>query len=148
MEKEIRLSGIMKKLVSLLILLVAFEVWAQNSVAPDVSSQLPSAREFLDMDLDSAFKLIAGLNKEEAKVLSNQILLETRKEYPKAENFYYLISHVEEIKAVKKEENRLWSLISVYVIALVLFGGFLGYVLLKQRKNIRELNEILKRENP
>ncbi|XDD42564.1 hypothetical protein AB3N58_14935 [Leptospira sp. WS60.C2] len=104
---------------------------------------IPSAEEFLKMDLDKSIRLVESLSKEEAKVLVSELRLEVKKSYPKADHFYFLISHLEEIQAIEKEQARLKSLLWVYVLAFVLFTGFLGLILLRQRKAIRDINQML-----
>ncbi|MCW7474513.1 hypothetical protein [Leptospira levettii] len=104
---------------------------------------LPSAEEFLNMDLDKSIRLVESLSKEEAKVLVSDLRLEVKKSYPKVDHFYFLISHLEEIQAIEKEQARLKSLLWVYVLAFILFTGFLGLILLRQRKAIRDINQML-----
>ncbi|GBF43667.1 hypothetical protein LPTSP2_29700 [Leptospira ellinghausenii] len=104
---------------------------------------LPSAEDFLNMDLDKSIRLVESLSKEEAKVLVSDLRLEVKKSYPKADHFYFLISHLEEIQAIEKEQARLRSLLWVYVLAFLLFTGFLGLILLRQRKAIRDINQML-----
>lgn len=99
----------------------------------------PSAQEFLEMPLDKAFPIISQLKKEEAKELITQIRTIARAKNPDVDKLYFLLSHLEEIQAVEKEQSRLESLIWVYGLAFALFSGFLFYVLLTQRKAIREL---------
>ncbi|XDD46248.1 hypothetical protein AB3N60_16310 [Leptospira sp. WS39.C2] len=105
---------------------------------------LPSAEEFLKMDLDKSIRLVESLSKEDSKILVSELRAEMKKSYPKADHFYFLISHLEEIQAIEKEQARLKSLLWVYVLAFVLFTGFLGLILLRQRKAIRDINQMLR----
>ncbi|EOQ96898.1 hypothetical protein LEP1GSC195_3562 [Leptospira wolbachii serovar Codice str. CDC] len=104
---------------------------------------LPSAEEFLKMDLDRALPLVESLSKEDSKVLVSELRTEVKKSYAKADNFYFLISHLEEIQAIEKEQARLRSLLWVYGLAFFLFFGFLGFLLLRQRQAIRDINQML-----
>ncbi|TGN06363.1 hypothetical protein [Leptospira bandrabouensis] len=104
---------------------------------------LPSADEFLKMDLDKALPLIESLSKEDSKVLVSELRTEIKKSYPKGDHFYFLISHLEEIQAIEKEQARLRSLLWVYGLAFILFFGFLGFLLLRQRQAIRDINQML-----
>ncbi|MCG6147022.1 hypothetical protein EHQ96_05510 [Leptospira levettii] len=113
------------------------------SVSALSAEPLPSAEEFLNMDLDKSIRLVESLSKEEAKVLVSDLRLEVKKSYPKVDHFYFLISHLEEIQAIEKEQARLKSLLWVYALAFVLFTGFLGLILLRQRKAIRDINQML-----
>ncbi|MGE8721138.1 hypothetical protein ACO2KH_08235 [Leptospira terpstrae] len=104
---------------------------------------LPSGEEFLKMDLDRALPLVESLSKEDSKVLVSELRAEIKKSYSKADHFYFLISHLEEIQAVEKEQARLKSLLWVYGMAFFLFFGFLGFLLLRQRQAIRDINQML-----
>lgn len=104
---------------------------------------LPSAEEFLKMDLDKTLPLVESLSKEDSKVLVSELRTEIKKSYPKADHFYFLISHLEEIQAIEKEQARLRSLLWVYGLAFFLFFGFLGFLLLRQRQAIRDINQML-----
>ncbi|EPG73656.1 hypothetical protein LEP1GSC058_3185 [Leptospira fainei serovar Hurstbridge str. BUT 6] len=103
-----------------------------------------TAKEFLSKDLDSVFPLIKDLKKKEADVLISQIREEARKNWSQADQFYFLVSHLSTISAIEEEQSRLKGLIWVYILGLALFGGFVGYVLYRQRKLVQELNELLK----
>lgn len=104
---------------------------------------LPSGEEFLKMDLDRALPLVESLSKEDAKVLVSELRTEIKKSYSQADHFYFLISHLEEIQAIEKEQARLRSLLWVYGLAFFLFFGFLGFLLLRQRQAIRDINQML-----
>jgi len=101
--------------------------------------------EFLNMNTDRAFEIIAGLNKTEAEELVSGIRQAAKKDYKKIDNFYFLISHLESIKAVEKEQKRLASLNMVYALGFLLFTGFTLYLFLAQRKTIRELKAYLEK---
>ncbi|TGL39077.1 hypothetical protein [Leptospira perdikensis] len=104
---------------------------------------LPSGEEFLKMDLDRALPLVESLSKEDSKILVSELRAEIKKSYPKVDHFYFLISHLEEIQAIEKEQARLRSLLWVYGLAFFLFFGFLGFLLLRQRQAIRDINQML-----
>ena len=124
----------MKYLIRLIIILVLFQpvfLYSENQ---------PTAQQFMEMNTEEAFSAISKMNKEDSTVLITQIRKEAKKDYKKIDNFYFLISHLEEIKAVEIEQNRLRSLHLVYILALLLFLSFLIYVFINQRKIIKELN--------
>lgn len=103
-----------------------------------------TAKEFLEMKLDAVFPLIQNMKKQEADVLLTQIREEARKSWAQSDNYFFLLDHLTTIKAIEEEQNRLKGLLWVYVLGLALFGGFVLYVLFRQRRLIRELNELLK----
>ncbi|TGL74995.1 hypothetical protein [Leptospira jelokensis] len=122
------------------VIFVFFVFLFVSSISAEV---LPSAEEFLNMDLDKSIRLVESLSKEDSKTLVSELRMEMKKSYPKADHFYFLISHLEEIQAIEKEQARLKSLLWVYTLAFVLFTGFLGLILLRQRKAIRDINQML-----
>lgn len=94
------------------------------------------------MDLDKSLPFIERLSKEQTKELITSLRQEVKASYPKIDHFYFLISHLEEVSAVEKEQARLRSLLWVFVLALILFSGFLGFLLLRQRNAIRDINQL------
>lgn len=103
-----------------------------------------SAKDFLQMKSDKAMKLISGMSKIESAELITEIRKEAKKDFKQIDNFYFLISHLEEIKAVEVEQKRLKSLNLVYGLGLTLLLSFLLYVFMSQRKIIKEINMIKK----
>ncbi|WP_246052303.1 hypothetical protein [Leptospira idonii] len=120
-----------------LFLLISFPVFSQSQPAP-----LPSPKEFLEMDLEKTFPLVEKLNKEDTKELITQLRKEAKESYPKIDHFYFLISHLEEMQAIEKEQARLRSLLWVYGLGLFLFVGFLGFLLIRQRQAIRDIRDL------
>ncbi|MFB5650174.1 hypothetical protein ACE5IS_05975 [Leptospira wolffii] len=124
----------------ILLLLSGSSVLAEEKEAPVKIT----AKEFLEMKLDAVFPLIQNMKKQEADVLLTQIREEARKSWAQSDNYFFLVDHLATIKAIEEEQNRLKGLLWVYLLGLALFGGFVLYVLFRQRKLIRELNELLK----
>ncbi len=124
----------------LLLLLSSTLAFADEKAEPSKST----AKEFLEMKLDAVFPLIQNMKKQEAEVLLTQIREEARKSWAQSDNYFFLVDHLTSIKAIEEEQTRLKGLLWVYVLGLALFSGFVIYVLFRQRKLIRELNELLK----
>ncbi|MCC6275766.1 MAG: hypothetical protein IT569_07900 [Leptospiraceae bacterium] len=123
-------------------LILAFVI-LQNPAFADSKKKI-DYREFLNLSEEEIYPRISRLTKEEAATLVTQIRKDARKSYPEIDKFYLLISHIESIKAISEEESRLKSLNFVYILALALFVGLLGYALFYQRKSIEEVNRLLK----
>lgn len=121
---------------------VVFFSFVQPILAKDT---LPTGKELLEMDLEKSIRVIEGLSKEESKILVSEIRSEAKQVYPKADHFYFLISHLEEIQAIEKEQARLRSLLWVYALAFILFLGFVLFLLVRQRMAIRDINRLLER---
>lgn len=98
------------------------------------------AKEYLNSDLDRVFPILQKMKKEEAATLITQIREESRKEWSNADKFYFLISHLESIKAIEEEQERLKSLNEVYFIGVLLLSGFLVFSIFRQRALIRKIN--------
>ncbi|MDZ4724935.1 MAG: hypothetical protein SH817_02170 [Leptospira sp.] len=127
----------LKILFILLLSLIQFSLFAS-----DVTKPIPSAKEFLSMDLDKALPWIESLDKEETKELITSLRAEIKSSYPNIDHFYFLISHLEEISAIQKEQARLKSLLWVFGLALLLFVGFLAFLLQRQRSAIQHINQL------
>ncbi|MCB1176771.1 MAG: hypothetical protein KDK36_04235, partial [Leptospiraceae bacterium] len=90
----------MKFLLKFLILLLL----SCTIIYSDDAENKIDARDLMEMDLDSAFKTIHKLNKEETDSLITKIRVEARKDYKEIDKFYLLISHLESMKAIEEEE--------------------------------------------
>jgi hypothetical protein len=101
-----------------------------------------SVKDLFSMEESKSYQVIAKLNKEQTAELITQIRAEYRNEFKELDKFYLLISHLESIKAIEEEQARLKSLNLVYVLGLILLLSFLFYIILSQRKAIKQL-EIL-----
>jgi hypothetical protein len=121
---------------------VFFLIIFSSLLATEPTSESLSAKEFLNLELEKTLPLIEKLSKEETKELITSLRIEARTSYPKIDHFYFLISHLEEMTAIEKEQARLKSLLWVFGLALVLFMGFLAFLLLRQRKAINDINQL------
>ncbi|TGL78361.1 hypothetical protein [Leptospira yasudae] len=129
-------------------LLIFFALASTNAVLADQTSSstdketkpVMSAREYLNADLDRVFPIIQKMKKDEAAILITQIREESKKEWPNSDKFYFLISHLEGIKAIEEEHERLRSLNEVYLIGTLLLSGFLVFSIFRQRTLIRKIN--------
>lgn len=128
------------RLIFIFLVILPFYIFAQTSTKP-----ISKAKEFLEMDLDKTYPLIEKLSKEETKELITQIRKEVKTDFPKVDHFYFLISHLEEIQAIEKEQARLKSLLWVYGLAFFLFFGFMGYIFLSQRSAVKDINRMLEK---
>ncbi len=131
----------MKKLIyDFMLMYVFFFLFSNLSLIAQNNKNL-TATQVLNMPLDEAFQEIRNLNKEETKVLIDQIRVEARKDYPNIEKFYLLISHLESIKAIEEEKSRLKDLNLVYASGLILFLFVLLYVLYSQKQALLKIQQ-------
>lgn len=131
----------MKKFIFSLLLITLFHSFIISVSLNAQSKKKLTAQQVLDMSLDEAFEEIRKLNKEETKVLIDQIRVEAKKDYPNIEKFYLLISHLESIKAIEEEKSRLKDLNLVYALGLTLFLSVLLYTLYSQRKALARIQQ-------
>jgi hypothetical protein len=142
MEKQVRIRR-MKYFNFGIILSLLLTLGSQISAQENLPETKLTAKEFLEMKLDSVFPLIQNMSKQEADVLITQIREEARKSWAQSDNYFFLVEHLTTIKAIEEEQSRLKGLLWVYVLGLGLFSGFVIYVLFRQRKLINELNEMI-----
>ncbi|TGN10184.1 hypothetical protein [Leptospira ilyithenensis] len=128
-----------RSLVLSLLLCFSVSLFAEEKSS---AAALPTAKEFLEMDLEKTFPILEKLTKEETKEIITQIRSEAKEKYPKIDHFYFLISHLEEMQAIEKEQARLKNLLWVYGLGLFLFLGFLSFLMIRQRKAIQDINEL------
>ncbi|TGK28180.1 hypothetical protein EHQ12_12875 [Leptospira gomenensis] len=132
--------------ISIFSLLLLISLISPNTAfadaAADSSQTKPvmSAEDYLKADLDRVFPVIQKMKKEEAAILITQIREEAKKNWKDSDKFYFLISHLESIKAIEEEHARLKSLNEVYLIGSLLLGGFLVFSIFRQRALIRKIN--------
>lgn len=123
-----------KSVISFVFFCVSFTLSAQEK-------KVLSVDELFQISLDEAFQYVKKLNKEEAKVLIDQIRVEAKKDYPNIEKFYLLISHLETIRAIEEEKAHLRDLHLVYFLGLVLFVSLLLYTLYSQKKALEKIKQ-------
>jgi hypothetical protein len=113
---------------------------------PGNTSEKPriTAKALLEMPLDRAFPLIENLSKSDSQSLVSELRSLGKVKDPNFDTLYFLITHLEEIQAVEKEQNRLNSLNWVYLLGFLGFSGFLLYLMIQQRKTLRFLERNLK----
>ena len=128
-----------------------FLLFLGNSPASKIRAQ--DKREKIDFDKVQLFlqanpaesqKLIEDLSEQEMIEISSQIRFLARKKTPDIDKLYFILQSLEQKKANQLAQERLNHLLSVIFLTLVLFLGFLGYVLLQQRKIFRNISNIEK----
>ncbi len=102
-----------------------------------------SVKDFFSLSEQESFNSISKLSKEETASLITSIRSEARKDYKDIDKFYLLISHLESIKAIEEEQERLKGLNLVYQISLLLILLLLGYIIYSQKKTINEVKNLI-----
>ncbi|MCB1327280.1 MAG: hypothetical protein H7A21_19610 [Spirochaetales bacterium] len=115
--------------------LMAFPSLPALAQQPDLSA----ARELLAMPDQAAREAISKLTPEEAIALLSQVRAVARPRNPEVDRITLLITHLERIRAVEREQRRLNNLLIVIGVILGLFWIFLAYVFFDQRRTLRAL---------
>lgn len=110
---------------------------AQNIPKMEVASRL------LKMTPEEAKKQIEKMSVKETAVMITQIRFITRKHNRDMDRVYYLLKHLESIKANALAQKRLNNLLWVLAISVGLFSAFLIYIILDQKKAIGSLQKLL-----
>lgn len=131
----------MIKTKTFLLLLAINFLLSVQALAPQ-DQKKASAKDLLNMDMDSAYGTIEKMSKEESQEIITQIRALYREKDPEIDKFYFLISHLEEIRAIEKEQSRLKSLNWVYSLGFLLIMGLLVYIWLHQRKIQNQLERL------
>ncbi len=114
---------------------------AQSPTIPE--PDLSAARALLNMSPADANEAIKKYNAKEAEVLNTQLLSLLRPRNPDVDRVYGLIRHLETLRADAQAQNRLNTLLYVLGLTLLLFTGFLIYVIMDQRNSLRALQKLL-----
>jgi len=101
------------------------------------------AEDLLNQPPDSLLPRMEKLSKTESQELISKVRELARQDYPKIDNFYFVISHLEEIQAIEKEQARLESLLWVLGLGLLLFSS-LVFLLLWRLQTISKQIQYLK----
>lgn len=114
-----------------------FQIYSEENSKKNLSLQ-----GFFSLTEQESFQYISKLSKEETSVLITSIRSEARKEYKNIDKFYLLISHLESIKAIQEEHERLKSLNLVYIISLFIILLLLFWVIYSQKKTLSEIKNL------
>ncbi len=115
-------------------------IFAQTGGVPEA---LREARRVMALQPEAAKKHIATLSPTEARNLLSQVRFIARKNNPDLDKVYYLVQHLETLKATDLAQRRLNNLLLVLGLTLLLFTAFLGYVILDQRRTMIRLKQML-----
>lgn len=113
-----------------------------TTVLPESKRALKVEELFLG-DQDAVLSSIEKLSKEESQELVTKVRKEARKDYPQIDRFYFLISHLEEINAIEKEQARLKSVFWVFGLGFLLFSGFVVLLILRINRLSQEVNQLI-----
>lgn len=127
-------------LIAGLVLAGPAPVIAQNS---ESEPNLERARSFLALEEAKLKEEIEKLNVDEAIELSTQIRYLARPTNPQIDRLAVVLQHLETLRATDLAQRRLDQLLLVLGCVLVLFAVFLIYVVVDQRRTVRELQSLL-----
>jgi hypothetical protein len=116
---------------------------AQDGSPTTARPDLSAARALLQMPVNQANEAIKKYNAKEAEILNTQLLSLLRPGNPDVDRVYGLIRHLETLRADAQAQNRLNTLLYVLGLTLLLFSGFLIYVIVDQRRSLIALQKLL-----
>ncbi|MBL8021531.1 MAG: hypothetical protein JNM27_17810 [Leptospirales bacterium] len=105
------------------------------------------AKELLAMTETEAKATIEKMSRGEAAEASSNILNQVRPRFKQADHVAYLLQHLAQIQATEREQKRLNNLLLVIFLTVALLAGFFIYVLLDQRRWMKQLSQILNSQN-
>lgn len=127
---------------------------AKNETRP-MGPDLGPAKELLKMDEAAAKEEIKKLSESETKAIITQVIYLSRAKNPDIDHLYYLLDHLETVRATALAQRRLDNLLIVFFLTLALFTGILIYTIADQRSSIKKLTLLLnaqdrssRKENP
>lgn len=111
----------------------------QPSAAED---RLEPARQFLKLEPVAAKKQIETMSPTEASGLISQIRFLKKQTHPDLDHLYYLLEHLQTLKATALAQKRLNNLLWVLGLTLALFSIFFIYIIWDQRGAIAKLEAL------
>lgn len=118
-----------------LILLFSFFVAGKVNAEPN----LETGRKLLKMDAMEAKALIETMSESDASSALSQIRALARPTNPDLDRAYYLLEHLERIRASELAQKRLNNLLLVIGTTMFLFIAYLTFILFSQRRILAKL---------
>jgi len=118
-----------------LILLFSFFVAGKVNAEPN----LETGRKLLKMDAMEAKALIETMSESDASSALSQIRALARPANPDLDRAYYLLEHLERIRASELAQKRLNNLLLVIGTTMFLFIAYLTFILFSQRRILAKL---------
>ncbi len=113
-----------------------------TSLLPEPKQALQVEELFLG-NQEAVLSKIEKLSKEDSQELVTKVRKQARTDYPQIDRFYFLISHLEEINAIEKEQARLKSVLWVFGLGFLLFSGFVVLLILRINRLSLEVKQLI-----
>lgn len=141
------INQVEKRIILIIAFLAVTSVWSQT--VNQQQSLLEEAKVY-DLKVSELLKLNATEQKakinampiNEAIALKDAAVRRLTKSNPEANTVFYLYEHLAAMQANDLAEKRLERLMAVFVITLLLFSGYLVYLLVTQNRAIRQLKQM------
>ncbi len=114
-------------------------VAAQNAA----EKELETTRALLAMDAGQMKARIESMSGEEAARVLSQVRFIVKDKNPDADKIYYVLEHLESVRASELAQRRLNNLLLVIVLTLTLFVGYMLFLHVDQRRAVRRMEAIL-----
>lgn len=141
------INQVEKRIILIIAFLAVTSVWSQTinqqqSLLEEAKTYDLKVGELLKLNATEQKTKINAMPINEAIALKDAALRRLTKSNSEANTVFYLYEHLAAIQANNLAEKRLERLMAVLVITLLLFGGYLVYLLLAQNRTIRQLKQI------
>ncbi len=113
-----------------------------TSIVGAQERELERARALLELPAKEAIKQIEQLSEQEAIELSSQIRFILQSQVPNINHIYYLLRHVESLRADRLANQRLHNLLWVIALTLMLFSSFLIYTIYNQYQSLKKIKAL------
>ena len=107
---------------------------------------IEESRKLLSLPPQAAIAAIKNLSAAMATIRVSQIRHLVRKHNPDIDRVYLILRHLEELRATALAQKRLNNLLWVIALCFSLFSSFLFYVYISQRRALREVEAITKKQ--
>jgi|GEM_PF-2316267 len=112
---------------------------AQPSLQEEAKRLEDQADSLLALSPAAQKEQILKMSASEAEALMSTLSRRTLAKNPEAAPVFYLYEHLASLDAIELAQKRLDRLLAVFVVTLLLFVGYLLFLLIQQNKIVRTL---------
>lgn len=105
--------------------------------------ELESTKALLALDAPQMKARIESMSGEEASRVLSQIRFLVRDKNPDVDRIYYVMEHLESVRASDLAQRRLNNLLLVIALTLTLFVGYMIFLHVDQRRAVKRMEAIL-----
>ncbi|MBW7859442.1 MAG: hypothetical protein H3C43_14395 [Leptonema sp. (in: Bacteria)] len=111
----------------------------QQSLLEEAKLYDAKADELMKLNFTEQKEAISAMPINEAIAIKDAAVRRLTKSNIEANTVFYLYDHLAALQANDLAEKRLERLMAVFIITLLLFGGYLIYLMISQNRAVRQL---------